>query len=116
MGTNSSTPRRWRQWTEDEARAALQELAATGESRAGFARRRGVSTQRIAYWSKRFARRRSTAAGQTDFVAVRLPVTPSTAWIEIAASRVVVRVREDLDVDHVARLVEAIGRRTTGAC
>jgi hypothetical protein len=29
---------------------------------------------------------------------------------------VVVRVREDLDVGHVARLVEAIGRRVGGTC
>lgn len=103
--------RRWRQWTEDEARGALEELAQTGESAAEFARRRGVSTQRLAYWRKRLV-----ASAKPRFVAVALPGTGSPASIEIASSGVVVRVREDLDVDHIAQLVEAIGRRTGGAC
>jgi hypothetical protein len=37
-------------------------------------------------------------------------------WIEIGAAGVVVRVREELDVDHVARLVEAIERALSGRC
>jgi transposase-like protein len=102
--------RRWRQWSEEQARAALEEFAASGESAAGFARRKGVSTQRLAYWKKRLS-----AAAKTEFVAVALPATTS-GWIEIAAAGVIIRVREDLDVDHVAQLAEAIGRRLGGAC
>lgn len=103
--------RRWRQWTEQQARAALDELAASGESAAVFARRKGVSVQRVAYWRKRLA----SPAG-AKFVAVALPAATSPSWIEIAAAGVVVRVREELGVEHVARLVEAIGRWTRGAC
>jgi transposase-like protein len=103
--------RRVHRWTEEEARGALAEFAASGESAAGFARRRGISSQRLAYWSKRLA-----ARGTTAFVAVALPAARAAAVIEIAAAGVVVRVREGLDAEHVARLVEAIGRRVSGAC
>jgi Transposase len=101
--------RRWRQWTEEQARRALAELAASGERASVYARRKGISSQRLAYWKKRLA-----GPSRTEFVAVELPAA-SAASIEIAAVGVVVRVREDLDVDHIARLVEAIGRRA-GAC
>ena len=101
----------WRRWGADEAREALAELAAGGESAVSFARRRGISTQRLAYWKKRLG-----IAAEPKFVAVALPTATSAAWIEIAAAGVVVRVREDLDIDHVARLVEAIRRRVGGAC
>jgi hypothetical protein len=43
----------WHQWTEDEARSALAELARSGESVAAFAGSRGFSTQRVRYWKKR---------------------------------------------------------------
>ena len=100
----------WQRWSEKEAREALNELAASEESAVGFAQRKGISTQRIAYWKKRLAGERAT-----DFLAVTLPST-SGASIEIAAVGVVVRVREELDVEHVARLVGAIGRRVVGPC
>jgi hypothetical protein len=103
--------RRWRQWTEQEAREALEELASSGESTASFARGKGVSTQRLAYWRKRLGR-----VAVPAFVAVELPTGSSRTCIEIAAAGVVVRVREDLDVEHVARLAEAIARRVGGAC
>lgn len=98
-------------WTEQQARHALAELATSGESAASFARRKSISTQRLAYWRKRLARPETT-----EFVAVELPGTGLTRRIEIAAAGVVVRVREDLAVDHVAQLVEAIGRRVGGTC
>ena len=107
--TASSEGRRWRQWTEAQAREALEGLAASGESLGSFARGRGVSPQRIAYWRKRLGEPASA-----PFVAVTLP--ESRAWIEVMVGSVVVRVREDLDVGHVARLVEAIGRARDGAC
>src|ERR1700736_3993543 len=91
-------PGGWRQWTEDEARAALAELARSGESMAEFARSRGFSTQRVRYWRKRLGAIRAVAA----FVPVRLPVaaptTVAAAAIEIVSGGVTVRVREDLDV------------------
>jgi hypothetical protein len=109
-GTTAGVVRRWRQWTASEARAALAELKATGESAGSFARRKGISTRRVEYWKKRLR-----SAGETEFVPVALPAV-SPARIEIAAGVVVVRVREELDVEHVARLIEAIGRRMGRAC
>jgi transposase-like protein len=108
--TARSGVRRWRQWSEEQGRRALEGLAASGESAASFARREGISARRLAYWRKRLA-----ATAKTEFVAVTLPGS-SPASIEIAVAGVVVRVREDVDVDHVAQLVEAIGRRVGGAC
>ena len=97
-----------------EARAALSELARSGESAAEFARSRGFSTQRIHYWKKRLG----ATSAVPGFVPVRLPVVaPSTmapGMIEIVSSGVTVRVREDLDVEHVARIVEALAGRARG--
>jgi hypothetical protein len=104
--------RRWQQWTERQAYEVLEELAAAGESMASFARRKGISTQRITYWRKRLA----ITPPKTAFVAVPLSVEASPKRIEIASAGVVVRVREDFDVDRLAQLVEAIGRRTGGPC
>jgi len=100
--------RHWRQWTEEQARSALDEFAASGESAAGYARRTGVSTRRLAYWKGRLAE-----AGPTTFVAVALPTSaqpavPALPHIEIDSDGVTVRVREDLDVEHLARIVDAL--------
>ena len=111
MGKGTTAGRgaqQWRKWSEEQARGVLAELAASGESAAGFARRKCISTQRIGYWKKRLGE-----PPPTEFVAVALP---SACSIEIAAGGIVVRVREDLDAEHVARLVEAIARRMSGAC
>jgi hypothetical protein len=102
--------RRWRQWTEPEARAALDELAASEESAAQFARRKGVSTQRLVYWRKRLAR---TGPASAAFVSVALPVAASIArgpQIEILAGGVTVRVREDVEADTLARIIEVMSR------
>jgi hypothetical protein len=106
--------RRWHHWTEDEARGVLRELGASGESVAGFCRRTGVSRQRLSYWRKRISRPEKPRT--TDFVAVDLTGVTGSRWVELVAGAVVLRVREDLDVEQVARLVEAIGRRVGGAC
>ena len=99
--------RRWRQWSEQDAREALSELARTGEGVAHFARRRGVSEQRVHYWRKRI--------GQADTPAfVAVPVATRGPQIEIASEAVTVRVREDLDLEHLADLVEVVARRGRG--
>ena len=102
----------WQRWGVREAREALAELAESGESTAAFARRKGVSTQRVAYWKKRLG-----IAQRPAFVAVAIP-SPSSGQsdsaqsdtIEIAVDGIVVRLREDVDPDRVARLVEALRR------
>jgi len=62
----------------------------------------------VAYWRKRLSK-----PTRAEFVAVTLPKT-SRAVLEIMVGAVVVRVREDLDTERVAGLVEAIGRRWGG--
>ena len=93
---------RWRRWTEEQARAALDELAQSGLSIAKFAETKGISTNRIAYWRKRLAESVSVS-----FVAVPPATTrsraqaPASPGIEIVVwDGVAVRVREDLDVEH----------------
>jgi hypothetical protein len=99
---------RWTQWGEAEARIALGELAASGESAVPFARRSGFSSQRLLYWKKRLGEVSAPAA----FVAVRLPSgSHARDTIEIRVDGVAVHVREELDVAHVARLVEAPSRQ-----
>jgi hypothetical protein len=103
----------WQQWTEDEARTALAELSRSGQSAAEFARCRGFSTARIRYWKQRL----DVTAVIPAFVPVNLPVTPpavGTRTIEIVARDVTVRVREDLDVEHVARIVGALAGGARG--
>lgn len=103
--------RSWRRWSEAEARTHLEELSRTTESAVGFARRKGVSTQRLTYWKKRLA---SAVSEDTRpaFVAVTMPTAASSRHeVEIRVADVAIVVREECDVEHVARLVEAIGRR-----
>ena len=100
----------WRQWSEAEARDHLEEFSRTAESAAGFARRKGISTQRLTYWKKRLASAKGRET-KPAFVAVTMPATPSTR-AEIRVAGVAVIAHEGCDVDHVARVVEALGRRT----
>ena len=101
----------WTRWTEAEARAALAEFGRSGESELAFARRHGISRQRLRYWRKRLGQ----SAGNAAFVAVDLPaVRTGGDEIAIRVGDVAVCVREDLDVEHLARIVEALSRRTRG--
>lgn len=111
-GTATRGDIRQRRWTEGRAREVLAELTASGERPAAFARRKGIAQQRLSYWSNRIAATSPSAA----FVAVALPVQPSTAWIELEIRGAIIRIREGLDVEHVARLIAAIARRVDGPC
>jgi hypothetical protein len=109
MVRKSSGGPHWHQWGEDEARSALVELSTSGLSAAEFARRRGYSTQRLAYWKKRL-----DSDGGPAFVAVTLPPS-ADRHVEISAGEVVVRVREDLDAERLAEIAIALSRRIS-AC
>ena len=116
MSRTADGRRRWRQWTEAEGRAALAELAESGESLASFARRKGVSSNRLVYWRRRVGE----TAVVPSFTQVRLSATrmPSDgAQIEIVIDDVAVRVREEMDVARLAALVRAlVGREPEPAC
>ncbi|MBX3126224.1 MAG: transposase [Polyangiaceae bacterium] len=105
-GSRVGTPkRRWRQWSEQEARKAVAELAASGESAAAFSRRTGVSLGRLSYWRQRLDGSSLALGETTDFVAVNLAGVATSRCLEIVAAGVVVRVRDDLDVGRVAHLL-----------
>lgn len=110
MDTKSRTGhgRRWRQWTEGEARTALEELTRSGVSLSEFARRKGVSVQRLGYWRKRLGHAEPPA-----FVAVTLPhsTRPPSAPIEISVGTVVVRIPDEIDADRIADIVTALSKR-----
>lgn len=102
--------RRWEHWTEEQAQAVLEELTRSGMSMRQFAQSKEISTQRISYWKKRLADGRPTT-----FVAVPLPATrlggpPERSQIEIGFGAITIRVREDLDVEHLTRIVGALAR------
>jgi transposase-like protein len=108
MANDARDTRPWRRWSETEARTALAELERTGESDAAFARRHGVSTQRLRYWRKQVA-----ATGRPAFVAVKVPEAKVAAEeIAIRIDGISVCLREDFDVEHLARIVDALARRS----
>lgn len=97
-----SPKRRWKQWSEAEARAALSEWKKSGASASEFARHKSVSVKRLHYWKKRLA--------QTDGVAFVPVVAPARhdARIEIERAGIVVRVREGLGDEHLTRILAAL--------
>jgi len=95
-------------WGEPEGRAAVAEWARSGASAMVFAQSRGFSAKRLEYW-----KRRLRAPSSSAFMAVALP-SQGREPIEIVSEGVSVRVREDLDVEHVARIVSALARRGRG--
>jgi transposase-like protein len=97
-----------KRWTLEQGRSAIESLARSGLSASTFARREGISRARLSYWKGRVEDRDGAA-----FVAVSLPPA-SRGQIEISHGEVVLRVREDLDVEHLARIVVALGARARG--
>lgn len=106
-----ATARGWKRWTEAEGRSALAEHAASGMSAAKFCRTKGYSTQRLRYWAQRLPAPRAVS-----FVPVPLAAAPSGERIEIACDEVVIRVRETLDVAHVARIAVALSVERARRC
>ncbi len=108
MSRRPKTARRhWHQWTETEATAVLDDFATAGLTPAEFCARRGISRGRLAYWRERLPT--GSAAATPAFVAVTLPISVRPdAHIEIERGGVLLRVREDIDVEHLARLVAAL--------
>jgi|HubBroStandDraft_1064217.scaffolds.fasta_scaffold20878_6 transposase-like protein len=100
--------RGWRQWTEQDAREALAELARSGESLAAFARRRGVSGERVRYWRKRLA------DGAPAFVAIPVGSDRQGPRIEVTTAEMTLRVREDIDLEHLSALIEVVARHGRG--
>jgi len=99
---------RWKQWKEPEARAALASWRRSGLSAAAFCAREGYSAKRLRYWLERLGEAPSPRSAAVSFVPITVGEVRQVRQLEIERGGVVVRVREDLDVAHVARLVAAL--------
>lgn len=106
-----STGRKWTQWKEPEAREVLAAWARSGLSASAFCAREGYSDSRLRYWSERLGMRPAARTPTVSFVPLALPESAAVRHIELERDGVVVRVREDLDVAHVARLAAALAAR-----
>jgi hypothetical protein len=102
--------RRWTQWKEPEARKALAAWHRSGLSAAAFCAREGYSERRLRYWSERLAEHPTalSSVSPVSFVPVAVSEVQRARTLEIERGGVVLRVREDLDVEHVARLALAL--------
>ncbi len=107
-GESQQRVRGWRQWKESDAREALAQWRRSGLSAAAFCAREGYSQTRLRYWLERLGEQRGARATSVSFVPVAWENCGRGRQIEIERQGVVVRVREDLDVEHVARLVAAL--------
>lgn len=96
-------------WTPAIARDVLTALDRSGASAAQFARTHGLSVQRLRYWRARVATTATTAAPEITFVPIAT-TSGAPAQIEIALGGVALRLREDVDPEHLARIVAALVR------
>lgn len=101
--TKKSPRRQWKQWSEAEARSALDAWRAAGTSAAQFAQQHGFSPKRLHYWQHRLA----------QVVPAFVPVVGprcEDARIEIERAGVVLRVRERIDAETLTAIVAALAR------
>jgi transposase-like protein len=64
-----------RHWSEEDAQRVLALQEASGESRAGFARRHGMRATRIAWWSRRLHQSEDGMSGEA-----------ASQWVELVAA------------------------------
>jgi len=101
----------WKQWKEPDARRALAAWRLSGLSVAAFCAREGYSETRLRYWSTRLEDQQAERSTTVSFVPVALEKVGRAGHIEIERNGVVLRLREDLDVEHVARREGSVQRR-----
>ncbi len=103
-----SRVRGWTQWKEPEARDALESWRRSGMSASAFCAREGFSVARLRYWSERLPEAAAAKLAPMSFVPIAVGDVCGARTLEIEHAGVVIRVREELDVAHVARLVAAL--------
>ena len=96
-----------RHWSPQDARAALAAFARSGMTLTAFARSRGVSAQRIAFWKRRFD---AEAPSPTpNFVPVALVSSPKRE-VRLTCADFTLHLPEDIAPDRVAALAAALSR------
>jgi len=102
-----------RYWRETDARAALAAHRASGLSLAGFARRHGLTVQRLRWWRQRLT---SPASVTTPAAPQWLPVAllpapasgPAAALEVVVRGGQVIRVPADFDPAQLRRVVAVL--------
>lgn len=106
--------KRSRPWKVADARAALNELTASGLSVSAFARREGIDDDRLYRWRRRFggkSKRRGVAAPPAPtpaLIELRLPAQRAQPVEIVLASGVTLRVAETIDPAVLARLITVL--------
>lgn len=77
----------WKQWTPDEARSALKAWRASGLSLSAFARKTGVTVQRLAWWQQRLGDWAEEARTSEDGALRLVPVLTSATAEVVARAR-----------------------------
>jgi hypothetical protein len=99
----SPTYRTRPRWTVNEARAALDAVAASGLSLTAFAAREKLNVQRFRFWQKRLKRKRSKTP---SFVELR-PREPERLELVLRSGRML-RFASSIDRDELAALVRVL--------
>jgi transposase-like protein len=97
---------RRRRWKVADARSVLAALGASGLSLAEFARRAGLSPERLYRWRRALAADERRAASRAEVIEIR-PRRAEPVEIVLASGRVL-RVSETIDVSALARLVAVL--------
>ena len=99
-------------WTVAEARAALEQMGASGLSVGEFARRHGVDAARLYRWRRRFSgerqQTRAVPVAAAPIIELRTAARRADPVEIVLASGVTLRVAETIDPTALARLVTAL--------
>jgi len=95
-----------RRWTEDEARAALARLDASGLSVAAFAAREGLDDQRFYWWRRRLGVAKKPTGKFVEITGMRAVVAEQVEVVLLSDR--VLRFSATLDCSVLRRLVETL--------
>ena len=107
-----------RRWSEDEARAVLEDIEVSGESPCEYGRRRGIDPQRLYRWKrlKTGTKTQPVAPAGSEFLPVRITAEAATmsrvgdksAFEVVLPGGRLVRVAEGFDATTLIRLLAAL--------
>lgn len=108
-GASEWRPPARRRWRERDARGMAQALVASGETKAAFARRHGLSEERIRRWLRQLTER-DQQRSQPAFTPVRLVerVPERRGGIEIAVGTHVIRVAAGFCPETLRKVLAAL--------
>jgi hypothetical protein len=86
----------WRQWTADEAREVLEAWRESGLPLATFARKRGLTAERVRWWRQRLGDWKAAGASRTSLVPVVITgeMPTRSAVVMLRAGALVVEVAD----------------------